>query len=169
MKLSQTFGSPKNQGFLILEALISVTIIAIVAVNVFPLVNFMIRRSTRIKDDAVADSLLHEGLEVGYNLLNNPLWWDSHPPGDYIVAIDTSGADWVWELTPGPEEVINAKYLRKLSISDVCRDPSTGERDTPGCSLDPLTRVVKSTLTVQDSVLPPIMAELLIVRSFVSP
>lgn len=147
-------------GYLILETLIAITALAFVVINVFPAINFMLRRSKVTSAESQAGLLLQEGLEVPYNIfLTN---WNAYGLGDYKISQSASN----WELVPGTESDIQAKFTRKITISQIYRD-SNGKiinAGDIGAILDVNSRVVVVTISWDEAGVPktPITGKLLL-------
>lgn len=157
----------KNRGYLILEILVASVLLGLVAVSVFPTVNFMFRRTRRAKYDTQASILLQEGVEVTQNIFSSA--WDLYGYGDYHLVLDqTDSSRFKWALEAGQETGIEARFDRIISILPVCRDKVKGTRDTPGCEIDQGSRLIKTTISWQEnSETKQLNAGLLLVKTLV--
>lgn len=118
----------QSRGFLLIEALMSVTIFALMAVSVIPVIAFMFQRTAQSKYEQEASLLLQEGMEVAYNtfVADPTLATD----GVYRPALEYVGPtsdDYQWTLESGAESNIKTRYNRSVSIEGVCRSSESGE------------------------------------------
>lgn len=138
-----------KRGFLIIETLISLVILGIIVVAVFPTLNFMLTRIKRTGFDSQAGQLLEEGMEVSYNVVMSD--WDN-----YYTAVTyhpvLNDISHTWELSPGSETMIEGKFDRSIVLLPVCRitnDPApytTGDCTAP-YALDPHSLVIRTTVS----------------------
>lgn len=117
-----------TQGFLLVEALMSVTVFALMAVSVIPVIAFMFQRTAHSKYEQEASLLLQEGMEVAYNtFIADPT---SVSDGVYRPALEYVGPsadDYHWTLESGAENNIKTRYNRSVSVEEVCRNQDSGE------------------------------------------
>ncbi len=142
-----------KSGFLILETLISVVLLGIIVVSIFPTLNFMLMRVKRSSFDAQASQLLQEGTEISQNVLFSG--WDNYYTGvTYHPVLNL--AENIWELEPGPESGIEGKFDRSIELISVCRIPNNPSAYTTGDCLnsyvlDPFSLVVRTTVSWPES------------------
>ncbi|EKD62350.1 MAG: hypothetical protein ACD_52C00209G0008 [uncultured bacterium] len=141
----------RRNGFILLEALISIVILSMIAFSILPIVGFLIRRSERSKYEGRASLVLQEGIESAYNVLISD--WDGYPDGDYSVFVDMTFSPVAWELVPttGVDENIDTVFSRSVNIKTICRNISTGINVgfapcSPVSHEDQSTRVVESAV-----------------------
>lgn len=132
-----------SKGYLILEILIATAIFGLIIVSVVPTLGFLLKRVVRTNDDISASLILEEGIETAYNVLTTH--WGQYPDAHYIVSVDTTGPSPVWTLIEGPEDKLQAKYTRTISIEGVSRDKTTGKMGAG--IVDPNSRIIVSEVT----------------------
>jgi Tfp pilus assembly protein PilV len=159
-----------HTGFMLIEALISVAVFALMVTSIIPVLNFMFKQSTRSKYEQEASLLVQEGLEVSYNLFTAD--WEAYPAGEtYHPALFYTGPgseDFQWTLETGSDAALMTRYNRSITIENVCRSSTTGQSVSP-CTypdaIDPNSRLVKTKVTwVEASKPKEVMASLLLVN-----
>lgn len=114
------------------EIFILIIVIALVAISVFPLVNFILKHNKQLESDTAADLLLQESMEAVYNIYLAD--WNLYPNGIYTLATDLSNNQRsIWSLEVSLEDqkdLIAGRYRRKIEIEPVYREPKTGELGT---------------------------------------
>jgi len=113
-----------RRGYIVLEALLSIVVLSLVVLAVFPMLSFLLKRSERSKYEAAASLLVQEGIEVAYNVfLDEDEWGLSN--GDYHPSLNASRGEWV--LLVGGEQDIETRFDRVVNVASVCRTSGTGE------------------------------------------
>lgn len=114
----------KESGYLLLEVLMAIVLFSMVVLTLFGMLSFLQRRTQVSTFESNAGVLLQEGMEIAHNaLLSN---WNSYPDGEYkpvFVEIDNS-----WDLLPGEETDVQARYSRKIELKQICRSTIDGQR-----------------------------------------
>lgn len=151
-----------SSGYLILEALISIVILGVLVVSIFPTINFMLRRGRRSKYDAQASVLLQEGMEATYNIFTSN--WDAYTPGDYDVIPAFNGTSYTWTLEPPTGIPHEARFTRIIKVEQVCRDGSGNVIEVAGCPPDANSKKITTTITWDEPGAQPISAKLLLVK-----
>lgn len=155
----------KDKGYIILEAILAIVVLAMVVLSVVPMLSFLLQRSARARFEPQASLLLQEGIETTYNIFISN--WDAYPlDGTYHPAKSSSGK---WVLVTGIENNLETRFERGVSITKACRDDNGNLLDTPDgvCSgnRDANSRVVKTTVKWQeDDETKELVANLLIVN-----
>lgn len=131
-------------GFTLLEVIISITMLLILTVVIYPTIAWINVRNNRINYDNNASLLLQEGNEVAYNvLLGN---WSGIGSGTYMKT-EASGK---WNLTSAVNETnIQGRYTRIIAISNICRNLSTGAQEACG-TVDANSKKVTTTVSWTD-------------------
>jgi hypothetical protein len=138
----------KFQGYMVLEVLIAIVVIAMVLLSVVSMVRSSQLRTKKSDYDAEASALLQEGIEVAHDALVAD--WSGYPDGIYHPVFDAGNDSWV--LVPGEETGLKTRFTRSIRLSAVCRDSSTGERKEIGefgCvgDIDTISRYAESKIT----------------------
>lgn len=138
-----------KHGFLIIETLVSLFILGIIMVAIFPTLNFMLIRIKRTDFDSQAGQLLEDGIEVSYNVIMSN-WDNYHTAVAYFPVLND--VSHTWELKPGAEDMIEGKFNRTIVLLPVCRianDPApytTGDCGAP-YELDPYSLVIHTSVS----------------------
>jgi prepilin-type N-terminal cleavage/methylation domain-containing protein len=115
-----------KRGFTLIEAIISIGVIAIMIATFMPTVQWLTVKSKQIENNNEASLLLQEGMEVAYNVLVSD-WdvsWGHYKDGKlFFPAI--SGSKWI--LDNGKETGIQATFDRQIEFLRVCRRVSDGD------------------------------------------
>ncbi len=141
-----------NQGFFILEALLSVVVLSLVLLSLFSMVSFLQLRTVRSTFVSDASLLLQEGMEIAHTAILAS--WTKYPDGEYSPAFNALAEN--WELVPGEETELQTRYTRKIELKKVCRNQDTGEQlDTgaAGCGgplEDKNSRIIVTTIDWSD-------------------
>ena len=83
--------------------------------------------------------------------------WSGFPPGPgyFYPIIDASSGTPVWKLTAGIQSNYQARFERKILISQVCRRLVTGQMENTPCQADypadPYSRKVTTTVSWRES------------------
>lgn len=166
----------KPSGYLILETLVAVAILGMLLVSVYPIVNFLLKRSKRSEHEAQAQLVLQEGMEAAYNIISASGNWNTdYPDGDIDYKIELDGSDkWSLATWDPADPLIETRFTRKIRI--LCSNVNSNKIALPACSLpaavaagsDPNFRIVQTTVTWSDSGLPPqsLEADLLLVSKY---
>lgn len=142
-----------KRGFTLVEILVVIAMLIIVMAFIFPMVGWLITKSASVRENVQAATLLQEGLEVGYAVLQ--VNWHIAPL-TYHPAIETDiDGTQHWILQPGSAPA-GGKFTRQVEIVEVCRNNSDGKlraditiANCHGSTyfVDPATRIVKSKVT----------------------
>ena len=127
-----------NQGFLLVEALIGASIIAIIVVAVMLSLSSGLKLTNRNSLAARAGFLAEEGVEV-VRLIRDKGWDASlgYWPSDAVYRLVFSGGTWA---TTTDDTFIDGRFDRTIAVDDVYRD---GNNDiAPSGALDPDTKKV---------------------------
>ena len=157
-----------KKGYFIIEALLSIVIFTTLLLSLFSMISFLQRRVVRSSFESDAGLLLQEGTEIARtSLLSN---WNSYTSGVYHPVFNADSE--TWDLAPNEEADLQARYKRKIEISQVCRD-AAGERLTMdgGCAgeIDKYTKSIVTTLEWEEnSETQSLSAELLVLNLNVS-
>ena len=142
-----------NKGFGIVEALVGITIAALLLVTFTTLIWQTIKINNANAKDLKATMYLQELIEVAKDLEQSD--WDELTKDACNISIDSNYKchpyiDIVlqkWFLsTSGKEYLENNTYTRWLTIENVSRDPATNEIVTSGGVDDPNTKKVKAEI-----------------------
>lgn len=159
--LKQNMRDKNIYGFLLLETLISVAILALLTVAIFPNVSFLLLRATRAKYDAQATLLLQEGMEAAYNVLSTRQDWDAYLTNQNYKPVHNG----TWMLTNGIDANLETRFRRRIVFSSVCRNPQNGEQNTQNCQIDPNSKIVTTEVEWTESDQPKqISAQLLLIK-----
>lgn len=154
----------QSRGYLLLETLISIVMLGMIVVAVFPTVSFLVRRSKRSVYDTQASLLLQEGLEVAYNVFFTSSTWDAYLTDGRSYKPVHNGA---WSLIEGTDVGLETRFDRTIVVNQVCRDAaSKGEQVIcPAGTVDPNSKNVVTTVIWEENGLPKsITASLLLLR-----
>ncbi len=154
-----------QKGYLLIEALLGLTLLSIVVVTGVSLIQFMQTRSKYTKTGFTANVLLQEGMEVAYNLISNDI--SAYASGFYHPDTDLSNPSFPkWKLSGG-SEVVSGTFTRIVELADVCRDSQKNQVDCTqsGATVDSDSRKVAVTVTWSEGEVaqPPLKSELLVV------
>lgn len=126
-----------KQGFTIMEVMLTIALLGIMVSIFFPMLSFLIAKSNYLSYRSEAGLVLQEGIEVTYNtLLGN---WDD----DFIIYTEGNPyhpyvdlAVGKWSLSTGAETGVEGRFDRSITLSKVCRDPSSGNwsESSGGCT-----------------------------------
>jgi len=138
-------------GYIVLEALLSIVVLSMVVLSVFPMLSFLLKRSERSRYEARAGVLLQEAMEISYNVLLSG--WDSYTEGEYKPALDAVTNRWV--LVSGEDTNLETRFSRSIKISYVCRnleggkpiDPEIFEPNPCPGILDAKSKWIKTTVS----------------------
>lgn len=133
----------KKNGYLLVEIMISMLIFGLLITTIFPIVGFLLKRVHRSSQDYQAKLLMADGMEIAYAVLLSQ--WDAIGDNTYATFLDTSGPQSFWTLIPSANDVIEARYNRKISIATVTRDSTSGDIG-PG-NIDPTTKKITTQIT----------------------
>jgi type II secretory pathway pseudopilin PulG len=136
-----------NRGFLLLEALLTIVVFAMVVLATVPMLSFLLRRTAQSRLEPQAGFLLQEGIESTYNILTSN--WSAYPVDGVYHPGKTNSNKWV--LFSGDQTNLESIYTRSITLQRVCRDANGNIlEDPPGfCSgkVDPNSRVIKVHLS----------------------
>ena len=151
------------QGYILLEALVALAIMGFLVISILPSIGFLLQRSRAAAVNTDANLVLQQGMEVAYNVFSVGANWspDTYPNGTYQVILDSTGTKPTWTLTPAPNELVQGKYTRTITIGPVYRD--TQGKIQPSGDIDPRSKRV--TVSVQWAPLAPISAQLLLINT----
>ena len=130
-----------KQGYFLIEALLSIVIFSVLVLSIFSMIGFLQRRVTRSDFESEAGKVLQDGMEIAHSAVLAD--WSAYADGDYYPVFDADDKTWI--LLSGEEEGIETRFGRKISLSRVCRDKSSGERlETAVCGgdIDPRSREI---------------------------
>jgi type II secretory pathway pseudopilin PulG len=144
----------KEEGFAIVETLISIAIIALLLIGFEVLISQAIKMNRVNRTELKASLYLQEAIEIAKDLELSD--WDtltgsSCTSSDVCYPVDSGGA---WTLSNGLESLDSGSYVRELYVEDVCRDDSGFPNnivDCPGSFNDPNTKKVVATVQWDDS------------------
>jgi hypothetical protein len=146
----------KKSGFTVVEVMLSITIMTMVAVAVFPIVGFLVSRGRNFVNENRAGFLLQEGMEVTYNVFLGQ-WdesWLRYPEGIYHPAVEVDSGQNEWILLTGLQNGLETRFSRQIEIFKVCRDSASGEMVSFPCFganvWDKKSRLVKTTVYWQE-------------------
>ncbi len=147
----------KQEGFAIVETLISIAIIGILLIGFEILISQAIKVNRVNRTELKASLYLQETIEIAKDLELSD--WDllvgsSCTSSNVCHPIDGGGA---WSLANGLEYLDSGDYVRDIYIEDVCRDGSDFPNniiDCPGLFNDPNTKKVVATVQWNDSYRP---------------
>lgn len=141
-----------KKGMTILEVLVASIMLAIIVASIFPIIGWLTTKSKEKQYDGQASTIMAAGVEVAYNALLGD--WDAYhagivgSPEVYHPAVDIGTGGWV--LDDG-EELVEARYTRRIEVVEVCRQESTGERIMgicgAGAAIDANSRMVTSIVS----------------------
>ena len=139
-----------NKGFGIVEALIGITIAALLLSAFTTLIWQTIKINNANAKDFKATMYLQELIEISRDLEQTSAGWqtlantscNSSSPCYPVV----SGSDWTLVSDPSKQTLENNTYTRWLIIENVQRDPITNEIVTSGGVDDPNTKKVKAEI-----------------------
>lgn len=125
----------KTKGFTLIEVLVSFAMLAVIAAAIFPIVGWLVSKSSHYKFDSEAAEVLQEGMEASYNIMLASNDWSLLPSGNFnqtpidLHVEQVAGVGDSYEWTFGLDKVtVNAQFERWTTISPVCRDAVSGER-----------------------------------------
>jgi len=132
-----------TNGFMIIEVLLAIVILSVLFLSLFSMMSFLATRTERSKFDAQAAALMQEGIEVSRNtMIAN---WAGFPAGSYYPLFDADLGRWV--LKPGQEGLLQGRFERVLTVSNVCRGAVEGlQVDCPAGQLDSQSKRVTVTI-----------------------
>lgn len=153
--LTNLFGNKSNKGILIVEILISITIIAIALVSLLSLAVFSLKISNLTEKTLQANNLSEEAVEA-VRSFRDRTDWDVDGLGDkpsgsgnpYWPELDTLSNPFEWKLTSGLE-TING-FTRKIILEQVSRSSGSIEDTYNFVNNDPNTRKVIVTVSWDD-------------------
>ena len=113
-------------GITLLEVVLSIAMLVIIFVSVYPVVGWLITRSRELKYDSQAAIVLQQGAEVAYNVFLHD--WQTFGEGNYrygitrVDAANPSSPDG-WTLVPMASGEVDevGMFGRVIHISAVCR------------------------------------------------
>jgi len=133
------FVTNNHDGISLLEVTLGVALFAMMAVMLFPAINYLYLRQQSSLRQSESTLLGQEALEIGFNVVTNN--WDTFNFGDtYHPATADDGT---WELLSGTES--NPTYSRSISFADVYRSGTDGpvvDSADPSAVLDPDTKKI---------------------------
>lgn len=128
----------------IIEVTVATVMLALLVASIFPIIGWLIQSTKSKQYDAQASVVLTAGVEVAYNVFLAD--WDGFGAGTYHPAQYVSGE---WTLENG-EDVVDARFNRKIEVKEVCRNNDTGEVVEGACgsgsSIDINSRLVTTTV-----------------------
>ncbi len=173
-----------KSGVTLLEVVLSVAMLVVIFVSVYPVVGWLITRSKQLQYDSQAAIILQQGAEVAYNVFLDD--WDSFGEGNYRYAVSrTDPGDGTspdgWTLVPMAVGEVDevGMFGRTIRVSPVCRLVNgTGEdqgklqsppEPNPGCdagyAIDPDSKLVTTSVDWREKLAPKhIQATLLITK-----
>jgi len=116
------------KGFTLMETVLAVAMLSILAIAIFPTLGLLIQKSTLLRYDTQAAAILQEGMEVVYNVAAAD--WDTVAV-DQIYHPAVEAGTGMWTLLPG-EQTVEAKYVRQITVSPVCRQGEEGRWEVCG-------------------------------------
>lgn len=120
--------STGQSGFTLVEILVSITMVVIFAMAVFPIISWLTVRSRQFQYSTQAGELLQEGMEATYNvMLSTSNWGDFADGMVYHPAVDTTGGSDKWSLELNEEQNLETRFKRRITMSSICRNKDTGE------------------------------------------
>ena len=141
-----------RKGALLLEIVISFVILGMVSAVFFPAIVTLVKRSHQLKHAAVAAAILQEGMEATYNVFLSG--WSGWEEGVYHPVVVVGPGTKHWTLISGEETALETRFTRRLEISNICRNPRTGDI-RPNCgngeSIDEYSRLVTETVIWSES------------------
>lgn len=153
-KFGFTLKRSANQGFTLIEAVVSIAAVAIVATSLFPLIGWLVTRFRGVEVNSLAARMLQEGMEATYSVFLNE--WDAgrttFPDGEYHPVVEISGGDEIWTLLPGSQTGLEARFERKVTLEPVCRNAGNGNIIPGACDVssplyDSYSRWVRGTVS----------------------
>ena len=137
-----------RKGALLLEVLVSIVMLGMVAGVFFPATVNLVKKSYQLKHAVAAAAILQEGMEVAYNVFLTQ--WSDWDEGVYHPAVIVGAGGRHWTLVSGEETALETRFTRRLEISEICRNPQTGEIKVNcggGDMADEFSRMVKVTVS----------------------
>ncbi len=114
----------KKRGSILIEALLSIAIFALIILAVIPMISFLLKRTERSKYEGSAASLLQEGVEVAYNVLLSDWNCCSSSDSSYqIIQRGIGNGKTVWGLKIGQDIGLETRFDRNIFIKYACFDP----------------------------------------------
>lgn len=155
-----------EHGYLILETLIAITVLAVLTVSLIPTISFMSQRSRRSVGDGQASLVAQTAIEAAYHVCLND-WESCIAARRYELIPNVSDPDkpaWeLIELPPGETQTIQSKYKRSIDIVPILRDPVSGKSGSG--SVDPESKkVVVSVQWSESGTDKKIQAELILTK-----
>ena len=145
----------KNNGFAIVEALISVGIAASLVVTFTTFISKNIKVNYANTKEVKANFYLQELIEVARDLEQSD-WSEITAPLCASPNIcHTASSLGAWQFLAGAENLENKSYSRSVTIEDVYRSVSTFpntivDSTIPGAVLDPNTKKITATISWYD-------------------
>ena len=108
----------QSAGFLIVEVLLAIIILSMVFLSLFTTLSFLTNRTQRSTFDTSAASLMQDGMEQTRSALLAR--WNEYKEGNYYP--DYNDSNNTWKLGKGDEGILQGRFTRTITISEVCRD-----------------------------------------------
>lgn len=145
--MPQTLNGNKENGALIVEILIVITVIIVTLSSLLGVATLSLRISTLIKETVQANNLARETMEVVRNFRDGTIW-DTNGLGTLTVGLpyypqEVTDGQSKWQLVQGEEEIYG--FTRKVIFNNVQRDANDNIVETGGTN-DPQSK--KATVIV---------------------
>lgn len=155
----------RNDGYFLIEALLSIVIFAVLILSVFSMISFLQRRTVRSNFEAEAVLLVQDAMEITHTAILSD--WGGYPDGTYFPVFNADENSWI--LFPGEETDLETRYSRKIILKRVCRDVD-GDilEDNSPClgTVDNISRQAEVTVSwMEKEVSREIGAELLVLNT----
>lgn len=131
----------KQKGQSLVEVIIAMAIFAVISGAIMSVTLGSLNGLTQGGDETEARALAEQAIEA-IRSVRDGAWNELIYP---INIISTSTGSWT--LASSSSELINNKYLRKISLSDVCRDGSNNITNCPGTYTDPHIKFASTTIS----------------------
>lgn len=138
--------SKKGEGFALIEALVSIAIIAILLIAFEVLISHAIKVNRINRYELKASLYLQEAIEAVKDLERSN--WEALTCVNYCYP-NINGGD--WELLAGQELLESGAYTRFLSVEDVCRNEDNEIVDELCSDPDLNTKKVVANINWNDS------------------
>ncbi len=130
-----------KKGQSLVEVIIAMAIFALISSAIMSVTMGSLNGLTQGGDETEAQGLAQEGMEAIRSIRDGA--WNELVSSPAKVSISGS----TWALSSGSSELINNKYTRTITLSDVCRDGSNSIVNCPGIYTDPHTKFASTTVS----------------------